>query len=376
MDASLRPDTFVESSASVRQLRELPLPRPLRTLNVCGGHERTIAGAGLRPVLSGQFDLIPGPGCPVCICPEIDIAAAIYLAQQYNLTLAAFGDMLRVPIVSQDENFARSLAMARSGGADVRPIASPMEVISLAKSLAPKPVVFFAVGFETTMAPVAAMVCEGLPRNLYLLVAGRRTWPIVKHLLAGETTRIDALIAPGHVATIIGSNEWRDCAEEYGIPTAVAGFKPQHLLTALGAVASQFLHGYAALVNVYPEAVQESGNARARDVLARTFDVVPALWRGIGMIPDSGYELKSHLHRHDARRMFSIPPLALPRAGKMPAHCACAQVVLGKCLPTDCPSFGAACKPEHPLGPCMVSDEGACRIWWSSSARPRSSQHE
>lgn len=376
MHAPPRLSTLTGSSPSVRTLCELPLPRPLRTLNVCGGHERTIAGAGLRPVLAGQFNLIPGPGCPVCICPEEDIAAAIYLAQHYDLTLAAFGDMLRVPIVRQDENVANSLAMARSDGADVRPIASPVEVINLAKSLAPRPVVFFAVGFETTMAPVAAMTCQSMPRNLSLLVAGRRTWPIVQHLLRSERSNIDALIAPGHVATIIGADEWRECAQVYDIPTAVAGFKPQHILTALGVVASQFLQRKAELANVYPEAVHPSGNAHARDVLARTFNVVSAQWRGIGTIPDSGYELKSHLQKHDARHVFSIPTLALPRAGKMPAHCACAQVVLGKCLPTDCPSFGVVCKPEHPLGPCMVSDEGACRIWWSSNSRPRLNQHE
>ncbi len=190
------------------RIRALPLKRSVKIMNVCGGHERSISMAGLRSALPSQIELIPGPGCPVCICPEEDIYEAIQLALNEDIILLAFGDMLRVP-VNVKKSQARTLDQARAQGADIRPIASPTEAVSIAKSNPDKAVVFFAAGFETTTAPVAAMLAEGVPDNLSVLLSGRLTWPAVAMLLDSGGAGFDALVAPGHVATVMGPEEWQ-----------------------------------------------------------------------------------------------------------------------------------------------------------------------
>ncbi len=352
------------------RLRALPLERPLRIMNVCGGHERAITMAGLRGALPEGIELIPGPGCPVCICPEEAIYAAIRHALDDGAIVVAFGDMLRVP-VNVPKGEVRSLEEARTRGGDVRPIASPQEAAAIARSQPGRWVVFLAAGFETTSAPTAALLREGVPDNLLLLNAGRLTWPVVAMLLASETPGFDALIAPGHVATVMGPEEWQFVVDEHQLPAAVAGFAPESLLAAIYSVARQRLEGECFLDNCYPELVRPGGNPMARQLLAELFQVVDAPWRGIGTIPHSGYELTAAYHHHDVRQQ--LPDHGAEqrrRAGAMPPGCDCAQVVLGKIYPTQCRLYGTACTPRTPVGPCMVSDEGACRIWWSGGARP------
>ena len=188
-------------------LQALPLNRPVRIMNVCGGHERSISVAGLRAVLPDNVELVPGPGCPVCICPEEDVYEAIQLALHEDITLVAFGDMLRVP-VNAPKREPRSLEQAKAAGADIRPIASPIDAVRIANADPSRTVVFFAAGFETTTAPVASMLAEGVPENLLVLLSGRLTWPAVAMLLESGTPGFDALIAPGHVATVMGPEEW------------------------------------------------------------------------------------------------------------------------------------------------------------------------
>lgn len=352
------------------RIRALPLDRPARIMNVCGGHERAITMAGLRGVLPPTIELIPGPGCPVCICPEEDIYRAIRLALEHDLTLVTYGDMLRVPAnVAKGE--VRSLEQAKAAGADVRPIASPLEAAAIARAEPGRRVVFFAVGFETTTAPLAALLCEGIPENLLLLVSCRRTWPAVALLLGSGRPGFDALIAPGHVSTVMGPEEWAFVADEHGLPVAVAGFTPDTLLAAIYAVLRQWLEGRPRLANVYARAVRPGGNARARALIEAVFDIVDAPWRGVGTIAASGYALKSAFVHHDVDQ--HIPPAvdgeARRRAGEMPPGCGCAEVVLGRIYPTECKLYGKACTPRTPVGPCMVSDEGACRIWWAAGAR-------
>ena len=349
-------------------IRAQPTPatgKPIRIMNVCGGHERSITNAGLRSLLPKHIELVPGPGCPVCVCPEEDVFEAIQLALNEPVTLVAFGDMLRVPVNVANEE-VRSLEAARAAGADIRPIASPTEAVEIARNNPERTVVFFVAGFETTTAPVAAMVAEGIPDNLLLLMSARLTWPAVAMLLESGTPGFHALVAPGHVATVMGSDEWQFVVKEHHIPTAVAGFIPESLLAAFYSVLRQIDEDKLFLDNCYPELVTAEGNLRAQQWLNRVMEIYDANWRGIGIIPKSGYELKSEYDAHNARiQLPNYRDDARRRAGKMPPGCDCAKVVLGQLYPNQCKLYGAACTPRTPIGPCMVSDEGACRIWWS-----------
>ena len=350
-------------------LRGLATDRPVRIMNVCGGHERSISVAGLRTLLPDNIELVPGPGCPVCICPEEDVYEAIQLALHEDITLVAFGDMLRVP-VNAPRREPRSLEQAKAAGADIRPIASPIDAVRIARADPSRTVVFFAAGFETTTAPVAAMLAEGAPDNLLVLLSGRLTWPAVAMLLESGTPGFDALVAPGHVSTVMGPEEWEFVARDHGIPAAVAGFTPDSLLAAMVAVLRQLRDGRRQLDNCYPDAVRPGGNPEARRQLGEVMQVVDANWRGIGVIPKSGYRLTEAFAAHDARLTFrSYADESRKRVGEMPPGCDCAQVVLGKIYPNQCRLYGLACTPRKPIGPCMVSDEGACRIWWSSGMR-------
>jgi len=346
--------------------------QPLRIMNVCGGHERAIAASGLRSALPSEIELIPGPGCPVCICPEEAIHDAIHLALNANIGLLAFGDMLRVPI-NVPRGQPRSLNEARAAGADVRPIASPTEAIRFAKSDPSRSFVLFATGFETTIAPIAAMLTQGVPQNLSVLLAGRLTWPAVATLLDSGQPGFRALIAPGHVAAVMGSSEWEFVPVIHGIPSAVAGFTPESLLAAIYSVSRQALEGQCFLDNCYPEVVRPEGNVLARSQLSTVLEITDASWRGIGTISRSGFALRPEFARHDAARRFAgILEKAAGgrrRAGEMPPGCDCARVILGKRYPNQCRLYGTGCTPRRPVGPCMVSDEGACRIWWTAGIR-------
>jgi hydrogenase expression/formation protein HypD len=351
------------------RIRALPLPGRVRIMNVCGGHERSITMAGLRRALPSNIELIPGPGCPVCICPEEDIYEAIQLALNEDVILLAYGDMLRVP-VNVPRAQARSLEAARTQGADIRPVASPSEAARIAREHPGTAVIFFAAGFETTTAPTASLLVEGVPDNLFILLSGRLTWPAVAMLLNSGTRGFDALVAPGHVATIMGPEEWEFVIDQHGIPAAVAGFTPESLLAAMYSTLRQIIEDRRFLDNCYPEVVRPGGNRLAQEHLHRTMDVSDATWRGIGTIPYSGFVLNETCRAHDARAQFpSYADDARRRAGEMPPGCDCAKVVLGRIYPNECRLFGSACQPRHPIGPCMVSDEGACRIWWSGGMR-------
>jgi hydrogenase expression/formation protein HypD len=325
--------------------------------------------AGLRAALPEQIELIPGPGCPVCVCPEEDIYAAIQLAKRPDVIVVAFGDMLRVPCNGPKAE-PRSLEQARVAGGDVRPVSSPQEAATIATANPARQVVFFAAGFETTMAPVAGLIAQGLPENMTVLLSGRLTWPAVAMLLDSEKPGFSALIAPGHVSTIMGPEEWAFVTEKHGIPCAVAGFTTDSLLAAMYSVLRQHIEKRVFLDNCYEHVARAGGNETAQKILDQTMDVVDANWRGIGIIPASGFALKSELSQYDARLRFAIEPeLDRKRAGEMPPGCDCARVVLGKIYPNQCILFGRACIPRSPIGPCMVSDEGACRIWWASGIR-------
>lgn len=353
----------------LERIRALKLSRRWRIMNVCGGHERTIAMTGLRKALPEGVEIIPGPGCPVCVCPEEAIFQAIALATSQRVILLAFGDMLRVP-VNVRKGDIRTLDQARAAGADVVPVASPLQAVRIARQNPDRAVVFFAAGFETTTAPVAAMLAEGVPANLSVLLAARRTWPAVAMLLAAGPPGFDALIAPGHVSTIMGSEEWAFVPDTCGIPAAVGGFTGESLVVALWSVLRQLEDGRCFLDNCYGEAVRPGGNPAARRHLDAVMTVTDAPWRGIGVIPQSGYAIRGAFAAHDATKVHpSFDDALRRRRGEMPPGCDCARVVLGRIYPDQCVLYGSACTPRSPVGPCMVSDEGACRIWWSSGVR-------
>jgi hydrogenase expression/formation protein HypD len=353
----------------LERIRSLARPRKLRVLNVCGGHERSISMAGLRGVLPDGIELIPGPGCPVCICPEEDILAAIQIASEPGVILVAFGDMLRVPAnVAKGET--RSLAEARARGSDVRAIASPQEAVATALAHPDRPVVFFVAGFETTAAPVAAMLAEGLPANLSVLLSARRTWPAVAMLLDSGDAGFDGLIAPGHVASVMGADEWRFVVERHAMPVAVAGFTTASVVAALYSVLRQIIERRPFLDNCYTGVVSAGGNRPAQACMTAQFDDSDGAWRGIGVIAGSAFALKPSWAAHDAGALFAGKLGGVRRRiGEMPPGCDCARVVMGRVSPLQCRLYGRACTPRTPVGPCMVSDEGACRIWWAAGQR-------
>ena len=352
----------------LKKIRQINPQKKIRIMNVCGGHERSISMAGIRNALPDNIELIPGPGCPVCVCPEEDIYQAIQLALKENIILLAFGDMLRVPVnVAKGE--VRTLLEAQAQGARVIPIASPLEAENIARRNPEKKVVFFAAGFETTIAPVAALLKQGISSNLSVLMSGRLTWPAVAMLLNSGNPGFDALVAPGHVATVMGANEWQFVVSQHRIPTAVAGFQPESLLAAFYSVIRQLNENNAFLDNCYGELVKPEGNRQAQTIMQQTLDIVAANWRGVGTINNSGYAINKSYQQFNARLLY--PDYAddlRKRAGEMPPGCDCALVVLGKKYPDQCKLFNTACTPRHPIGPCMVSDEGACRIWMQHHA--------
>jgi hydrogenase expression/formation protein HypD len=361
----------VSAMTWLERIRSLELPDHVKIMNVCGGHERSISVAGIRGALPDNIELIPGPGCPVCICPEEDVYEAIHIALGEDVILVTFGDMLRVP-VNVPRRQVRSLEQAKAAGADIRPIASPLEATRIADDNPEKTVVFFAAGFETTMAPVASMFCEGTPGNLLLLLSGRLTWPAVAMLLDSGQPGFDALIAPGHVSTVMGPEEWEFVVDRHGLPAAVSGFTAESLLAGIYSVLRQIIEDKRFLDNCYPAVVRPQGNPAARSQLDEAFEVGDATWRGIGVIPGSGYDLRPAFEDRDARvRYPGYRDESRKRVGLMPQGCDCAKVVLGKIYPNQCRIYGLACTPRDPVGPCMVSEEGACRIWWASGVRDR-----
>jgi len=348
----------------------LNITEPVRIMNVCGGHERTLSHSGVRSLLPENIQIIPGPGCPVCVCDNETIQFAISLALEPHIAIITFGDMLRVP-TNIGRTKINSLEQARAHGGTVIPISSPQEAIAYANNHNDQEVVFFAAGFETTSAPIAAMIEQGLPDNLSLLLALKRTWPIVHELLKSEDSRIDGLIAPGHVATIMGSNEWNFVNAEFSLPCAIGGFTDTSLLAAIYSVVKQKITHNINLENCYNIVVQKNGNSRAKSIISSYFDISDANWRGVGVIPKSGYELKQSYSHIDANKKHQQLKPESTQNDQMPPGCDCSAVILGKLSPLECKLYETACTPATPIGPCMVSDEGACHIWWLSGQRKK-----
>lgn len=341
--------------ALIKHIQSLvPEDRKIKIMNVCGSHEHTIAYSGIRSVIPENLELIPGPGCPVCVCPESDILNAINLSKRDDVILVTYGDMLRVPtkngsIMSEGKNF--------------KMITSPTEGVKIAGSNPDKKIVFFSIGFETTTAPTAAILEIGVPENLYILSSHRLTPMIMEVLVKDVEIGIDGFIAPGHVSAIVGSNAWNVFSEKYGIPTVVAGFEADNLLLGILEVLRQLKDGKAETSNVYKSVVKPEGNMQAQKIMGKYFKVSNVNWRGIGYIPDSGLELRDEYSHRDAKKVFELKEVKEEKV----SGCICGKIILGKAYPSDCKLFKKACGPQNPKGPCMVSFEGACNIWYKTN---------
>ncbi|MCD6484381.1 MAG: hydrogenase formation protein HypD [Candidatus Odinarchaeota archaeon] len=340
-----------------KKIREIaPKERHIKIMHVCGTHENTISRFAIRRLLPKNVELIAGPGCPVCICPAKDIDEAIFLARKKNVILTTYGDMVKTPATET------SLWDARASGANVVVVYSAHDAIDLARKNPNKEVVFFSVGFETTTPGIAAEIYDGPPENFSILSSHRLVPPAVDALLSSDEIKIDGIIAPGHVSTIIGTKPYEIFPKKYNLPVSVAGFEPLDILLCVYQILNQIQENNPHVDNEYFRTVKPEGNVKAQRIMYSVFDVVDAAWRGIGVIPKTGLEVKEKYSEHNARKKFEIH-LDKPSQDIAPG-CSCNKIMLGQIYPNECPMFGKVCTPRKPYGPCMVSDEGTCRIWY------------
>ena len=330
------------------------LGRPLRLMEVCGTHTMAIARAGFKPLLADSIELRSGPGCPVCVTDRRDIDRIIALAATgQDLVVATFGDMLRVPGTDS------SLERERAQGALVEIFYSPADAVKYAAEHPRRQVVFIGVGFETTAPSVALSVAMARAQGLtnYTVFPINKTVPLVlRQLLEDPELRLDGLLLPGHVCTVTGARAFDFVAAAYRMPAVVAGFEPAELLGAIYLLLKQLESGRAATLNGYPSLVRAEGNLKAQALLREYFYPADVSWRGFGVVPQSGLALRPQFAAYDASVRF---PVEVPETDA-PDACSCGDVLKGKVTPAECPLFGAACTPLNPVGPCMVSSEGAC----------------
>lgn len=339
--------------------------RSYRLMEFCGGHTHAIARYGLEDLLPPPVRLIHGPGCPVCVLPVGRIDAAIRLAARPGLTLCTYGDLMRVPGSNRD-----SLLKAKAAGADIRMVYSTLDAVAIAAREPEREVVFFAIGFETTTPPTAIAIREaeqsGLA-NFSVFCNHVLTPAAIRAIVTGpEAVRdgvaIDGFIGPAHVSTVIGSEAYRFCADEFSKPVAIAGFEPLDVLQAVLMLVRQINQGRHEIETQYIRAVTPTGNRKAQALVATMFEPRPSFeWRGLGALPESGLRLRPAFARFDAETRFGIETVPAPDH----PGCACGTILRGAKRPEECKLFGTICTPDSPVGACMVSSEGACAAQWS-----------
>lgn len=353
-------DAFREAApaaALARRIGALAVRLPearttFRIMEVCGSHTMAIARYALRDLLPARLELISGPGCPVCVTDPGYLDAAIALARD-GARIYTFGDLLRAP------GSAGSLADARAAGATVEVCVSPLAAVEAARAEPAREVIFLAVGFETTVAPILAAAAaaerSGL-RNFSLLTAFKRIPPALEALAADPALAIDAFLLPAHVSAIIGAAAYEPFVRAHRRPCAIAGFEPLDILDGIESLLQQAVNGVARVDNRYSRVVRSEGNPRAQRLIAEWLEPADAAWRGLGVIPESGWRLRREKERFDAARRFGLEV----RAGRSHPACRCGDVLKGLIRPEQCALFGRVCRPEQPVGPCMVSSEGSC----------------
>ena len=328
-----------------------------RFMEFCGGHTVTIFRYGIRQVLPSTIDMVSGPGCPICVTATSDLDKAIALAQIPGVIIATFGDMLKVP------GSQTSLEKVKANGADVHTVYSTMDALKIAEENPAKSVVFLGIGFETTAPTIAASVLQAQEkkiRNYYVLSLHKLCPPVIQAILDSGEVKLDGLICPGHVSAIIGSHPWEFIARDYGIPCVVSGFEPLDILQCIDMLVAQVENGESRVEIAYRRGVRPEGNQLALKLMEQVFEPCLAKWRGVGEVPNSGLKLKKEFQHFDAELVLDINPGPTYE----PKGCICGDVLRGVKMPADCQLFGKACTPQYPVGPCMVSSEGACSAYY------------
>jgi hydrogenase expression/formation protein HypD len=326
-------------------------------MEFCGGHTVSILKNGIRQLLPKNVEMVSGPGCPVCVTANADLDKSIALANLPNTIITTFGDMIRVP------GSYSSLQQVKSEGADVRIVYSIQDALSIAADNPQKSIIFIGIGFETTAPTVAAGIIEAESRhirNFYVQSILKTCPPVVKALLDIGEIKIDGFICPGHVSAIIGSHPYEFISRDYGIACAISGFEPLDILLAISMLIDQ-IEGSKPTVDItYRRGVKPEGNIRALDLMYNVFEISDANWRGIGILPGSGLQLARKYERFNAERTFSFK--VIPTIEHK--ECLCGHILRGVKTPIDCKLFLKTCTPEHPVGPCMVSNEGTCSAYY------------
>lgn len=334
--------------------------KSLRIMEVCGTHTMSIFRHGIRSLLPETITLLSGPGCPVCVTAQKDIDAFVELSRIPGLILTTFGDLMKVP------GSGSSLAREKAEGADIRIVYSIFDALEIAAGNPDHQVVFCAVGFETTIPTIAGGLLAAREKglaNFTIHGANKLTPPALAALMETDGVEIDGFILPGHVSVITGTNAYRDTFETYDIPSVIAGFEPIDILKTVLILVAQNETEQPELVNAYPRAVSDGGNIKAKAIMDRVFEVCDATWRGIGVIPESGMGLKEEFKNFEASQKFDLDLKDTPE----PKGCACGQILMGLQQPDECGLFRKKCTPMSPVGPCMVSSEGACAAWYRYS---------
>jgi len=327
--------------------------RPFRFMEFCGGHTVAILKYGIRQLISPTVEMLSGPGCPVCVTANADLDKAIAMAHLPDVILTTFGDMMKVP------GSRSSLQHARAEGADVRVVYSTLDAFEVARNNSDRPVIFLGIGFETTAPTIAASILQAEAQgmdNYFVFVLHKLTPPVTVALLALGEVKFDGIIGPGHVSTIIGSRVWESLPRDHHMPCVISGFEPLDILQCIAMLVAQVERGQAKVEIAYRRSVRPEGNRTALALMERVFESCDANWRGMGIVPDSGLKLSTEYGRFDAERVFTVEP----GPTEEPQGCACGEILRGIKSPPECPLFGGACTPVHPVGPCMVSAEGAC----------------
>ena len=337
--------------------------REVSVMHVCGSHEQAIARFGLRAVLPPGLNLIMGPGCPVCVTDGPEVDEAVALASQ-GVRVCTYGDMLRLPGTS------RSLADAQGDGARVEVVYSVDQAVEQARAHPAEQVCFFASGFETTAVATAAVALTPLPENFSILSVHKFV-PAAMDLVAdSKESRIEGFLAAGHAAIITGWGIFEPFAQKTGTPVVVAGFEPLDILAAILRLVELVRDRRAEVVNMYPRCVSPDGNRNALDQMWRVFELTGGHWRGIAWVPDGNLQLRAEWAHVDARTRFGLGVRTRDDQPAVVTDCICGEIMIGRAAPTDCTLFGTTCLPESPVGACMVSSEGTCRIWYQYGGQP------
>ena len=332
--------------------------RPLHIMEVCGGHTHAIFKYGIANMLPPEIELVHGPGCPVCVLPIGQVDDCVAIAETPGVIFTTFGDAMRVP------GSKKSLLQAKAEGADIRMVYSPLDALALARANPDREVVFFGLGFETTMPATAFTILQADAeriRNFSVFCNHITIIPTLQALLESSDLNLDGFLGPGHVSMIIGTRSYQFVADKYRLPLVVAGFEPLDILHSLWLVVKQLAEGRAEIENQYGRIVLEDGNAAALDAIVRVFELREFFeWRGLGSIDHSGVRMRQAYAQFDAERKFVLPSQRIAD----PQSCQCGEVLKGLIKPRQCKVFGAACTPEMPLGALMVSSEGACAAYY------------